>query len=163
VRQTAHGPQRHPAPAAARGGTALPRATGRSLAPWLRGEAPASWSAASDEVFAEMNPAMGVPALRMIRRGPWKLVPYDGFDAPQLFNLDDDPQELHDRGSDPALVGLRADLRARALDGWSAAVMEPTLAQRARDRGVLTAWYRAVRPPDPALWTADPAENVFPA
>jgi choline-sulfatase len=145
------------------GAPALPHATGRSLAPWLRGEAPAGRPAASDEVFAEMNPAMGVPALRMIRRGPWKLVHFDGFDAPQLFNLDDDPQELHDRGSDPALAGPRADLRARALDGWSAAVMEATLARRARDRGVLTAWYRAVRPPDPALWTADPAENVIPA
>lgn len=139
----------------------LPHAAGHSLVPWLRGDTPADWP---DEAYAEMNAAMDVPAMRLLRRGPWKLVHYDGYDAPQLFNLGDDPRELRDLGTDPdpAVSGVRDRLLADGLVGWSAAAMEATLARRARDRAVLTAWNREGRPAEPAHWTIDPAYNVFP-
>jgi arylsulfatase A-like enzyme len=109
-----------------------------------------------------MNAAMDVPAMRMLRRGPWKLVHYDGYDAPQLFNLAEDPRELHDLGTDPSAAGNREELRAAALAGWSAAAMEAALARRARDREVMVAWNRQVRLAEPAHWTVDPAYNIFP-
>jgi choline-sulfatase len=141
------------------GAPPLPHATGKSLVPWLRGETPADWP---DEAFAEMNPAMDVPAMRMLRRGPWKLVHYDGYDTPQLFNLAADPQELDDLGADTATATIRDELRADALAGWSAAAMEAALARRARDREVMVAWNRQVRLAEPAHWTVDPAYNIFP-
>jgi choline-sulfatase len=145
------------------GAPSLPHATGRSLLPWLRGAQPAAalpdWP---DEAYAEMNAALGIPAMRMLRRGPWKLVHFDGYPTPQLFHLEDDPHEVRDLGQDPALAGIRDRLLADALAGWSAPQLEATLARRARDREVLAAWGRALRPPQPAHWTVDPAYNVFP-
>ncbi len=40
----------------------------------------------------------------MIRYGRWKYVHYVAY-APQLFDLDADPEELNDLGSDPAFAG----------------------------------------------------------
>jgi choline-sulfatase len=48
----------------------------------------------------------------MLRHGPWKYCHYTDH-APQLFNLDDDPEELCDRAPDPACSGILADCLAR--------------------------------------------------
>jgi arylsulfatase A-like enzyme len=53
----------------------------------------------------------------MIRTEQWKYVVYEGFRA-QLFDLQNDPQEFHDRGTDPLLNGVSADLHER-LFTWS--------------------------------------------
>lgn len=45
--------------------------------------------------FSEYHAAGGVSAAYMLRRGPYKYIHYTGF-APELFNLEDDPQELQD-------------------------------------------------------------------
>mgnify|MGYP003321653825 FL=1 len=37
----------------------------------------------------------------MVRTDRWKYIFYEGFE-PQLFDLENDPQELVDRGADPA-------------------------------------------------------------
>jgi len=48
----------------------------------------------------------------MVREDRWKLIEWPGY-PPQLFDLLDDPDELHDRGADPALQGVRTRLRER--------------------------------------------------
>ena len=56
-------------------------------------------------------PGLGTdPPSRMVRQGPWKLYYYQGHDAPALYNLDDDPGELRDRGTDPAYADVRERL-----------------------------------------------------
>lgn len=48
----------------------------------------------------------------MLKSGPWKYCYYGADHAPQVFNLDDDPLELHDLSGDPPLVRrLDAELR----------------------------------------------------
>jgi choline-sulfatase len=141
------------------GAAALPNATGRSLRPWLEGMAPEDWP---QRLEAEMVPGLGVPPARLIRRGPWKLTFFDGDDRPQLFNLDADPQEFVDRAGDPARAGVRDTLLAEARAGWSGDAIEATLARRAADRHLLTAYARAVELPDPDYWPAPPGSNVFP-
>ncbi|MCF5742903.1 phosphonate monoester hydrolase, partial [Pseudomonas syringae] len=44
--------------------------------------------------------------MTMVRSERWKYLAYDGF-RPQLFDLENDPQELHDLGSDPAYAEVR--------------------------------------------------------
>ena len=48
---------------------------------------------------------LGLPADQakawMVRTDRWKYIFYEGFE-PQLFDLENDPQELVDRGADPA-------------------------------------------------------------
>jgi hypothetical protein len=115
-----------------------------------------------DEVYAEMNGAFDVPPIRMVRQGAWKLVHFHGHETPQLFNLDQDPRELHDRGADPTVRHIRDALREKALAGWNPEELEATLSRRAQDRTVIAAWTRAQQPKDPSLWTIDPSYNVFP-
>jgi len=141
------------------GGPALPHAVGRSLLPWLVGEVPGQWR---ESVGAEMAPAQGLRPARMVRRGKWKLSYFEGYEAPQLFNLDEDPQEMDDRAADPACAEMRDALLAEAHGGWSGAEIEALLARRGADRRLLVAWNRTVQPPDPDYWSFPPEENVFP-
>ena len=53
----------------------------------------------------------------MLRDGEWKLNYYHG-QPPQLFNLNDDPNELQDRTDDPACRDILAHLTQKVLDGW---------------------------------------------
>jgi choline-sulfatase len=98
----------------------------------------------------------------MVRRGKWKLSYFEGYEAPQLFNLDEDPQEMDDRAADPACAEMRDALLAEAHGGWSGAEIEALLARRGADRRLLVAWNRTVQPPDPDYWSFPPEENVFP-
>jgi arylsulfatase A-like enzyme len=62
---------------------AMPVLHGTTLLPDLRGE-----TRPERPVFCEMNKT------KMIRQGPWKFSTDPEFDVDQLFNLDDDPDEL---------------------------------------------------------------------
>ena len=79
-----------------------------------------------NETFSELHGMTGVPGLgtdppsRMVRQGPWKLYHYRGHESPALYNLDDDPGELHDLGSGSGVRG-----RAGAPDGASAGRLGP--------------------------------------
>ena len=148
------------------GAPALPHATGRSLLPSLRGGAAGAagdaGGAGPEAVYAEIVPGLGSPPARMVRRGAWKLATYHGYPTPQLFHLEDDPDELDDRGADPACAAVREELLDLALRGWSGEVIEETLRQRAADHRLLTAWHRAQEPPDPDYWPARPEQTIFP-
>lgn len=91
-------------------GASLPSqaAEGRSLLPWLHGERPARWRT---EVRAEhdyspwrdvrtrlQRPLDGCRCV-MLRNERYKFIHYDGFE-PQLFDLSEDPEEMHDRVPD---------------------------------------------------------------
>ncbi|MCG8491569.1 MAG: sulfatase-like hydrolase/transferase [Sneathiellales bacterium] len=78
---------------------------GRSLLPFLNGETPADWRKA---VFSEVDYAWRGARLSlalspdetrgyMIRSEKWKYISFDGF-PPQLFDLENDPNELEDLG-----------------------------------------------------------------
>ena len=61
---------------------------GQSLLPYLEG------STSPRTVYGEYLGEGTIAPLMMIRRGPWKFVTCP-VDPPQLFNLEEDPQELH--------------------------------------------------------------------
>ena len=101
------------------------RLEGRSLMPAIRGGAAGGWR---DAVFAEcdfsVRPArlalgIGAPDSRgfMVRDEAWKYVEWLCA-PPQLFDLQDDPDELRDLGAEPGYEGVRADMRRRLLD-WT--------------------------------------------
>lgn len=56
-------------------------------------------------VFSEYHAAGGVSASYMLRQGRYKYIHYSGF-APELFDLETDPEELHDLAGDPAMATL---------------------------------------------------------
>ena len=80
----------------------------------------------------------------MVRDRRWKYILYEGF-RPQLFDLEDDPDELSDLGEDPGYGRVRAELRER-LFGWlrrrrtRTTISDGAVAQRtgtAKARGIL--------------------------
>lgn len=98
------------------------RIEGRSLLPLLRGAPFAS----RDAVVGSLDYAWR-EARRFLGRGPrectgwmvrdarWKYLAWPGY-PPQLFDLHDDPDELDDRGADPALEPVRRRMHDRLSD-----------------------------------------------
>ena len=134
------------------GAPALPGSAGRTLLPILRGSE-VDWR---DEAFSEYcsdeewSPPGGCYQ-RMIRTGEWKLVYYHG-DRPQLFNLNEDPEELANRADDPACRGVMQELRDRLLKDWDPEKVIRRMAARRREQEILTAWARNTRPASQYLW-----------
>ncbi|MCB4820438.1 sulfatase-like hydrolase/transferase [Roseicella aerolata] len=96
---------------------------GRSLLPLLRGEAPEGWRdfavSELDWTFRGARRRLGHPTGQhmawMVRTARWKYVHWtDGY-RPQLFDLQQDPEEFHDLGADRTLVGVRDAMRHRLL------------------------------------------------
>lgn len=76
------------------------------------------------EVLAEYH-AIGSPSAGfMLATGPWKLHEYVGYE-PELFHLDDDPEELDDLARSPAHAQVLRDLRDRLR-----AIVDPEQADR---------------------------------
>ena len=100
------------------------RLEGRSLVSALRGRAQAMpWREAAlseiDYSFYRARLTLGVEPHRarawMLRTERWKYIYYKGF-APQLFDLQEDPNELVDLGSAPGLEAVRTEMQAMLLD-----------------------------------------------
>ena len=92
--------------------------------PWIHGDSPTDWR---ECVFAEidysfrrarllLNRQPGECRGWMVRERQWKYVRWQGF-APQLFNLEDDPDEYVDLGKDPRYAAERQRLDGR-LHAW---------------------------------------------
>jgi choline-sulfatase len=96
----------------------------------------------------------------MIRRGAWKLVAHAGYPDVQLFNLEEDPGEHHDRGRDENCRAIREELRRDLFRRWNPERAELILREVAANGKLIQAWNRVVRPPsDGEFWRADPACN----
>lgn len=67
---------------------------------------------ANRTVFSEYHAAGGVSAAYMLRQGSFKYIHYTGF-APELFNLDEDPDEIRDLAADPAMADILARFRSQ--------------------------------------------------
>ncbi|MFO0899141.1 MAG: sulfatase-like hydrolase/transferase [Pirellulales bacterium] len=98
-------------------GAALPeRLDGQSLAPLLRGEQ------------APTRPTLFLAyrdVQRAVRDQRFKLIRYPQVDVTQLFDLANDPHELHNLASDPAYGGQVLELR-RALSSWQESLGDNT-------------------------------------
>jgi arylsulfatase A-like enzyme len=118
------------------------RLEGRSLLPFLRGNAPEAWRRfAISEYDYSMKPtanALGVAPrdarLFMICDRRWKYIHAVGF-PPMLFDLENDPEELRDLGRDPACQAERDRLEA-ALGQWGLRLSQRTTLSDSQIRGM---------------------------
>ena len=147
--------------AAALGGPPLPYSHGRDLMPIIR-DARAPWT---DEAFSE-HCTDTVPAWtggqtaqqRMVRSGDWKLIYSHGY-ATQLFDLASDPHERSNLADDPRHAAVCERLTARVLHGWNPERVAARIRERRRDKDILDAWARNVRPSDGFRWQLLPELN----
>jgi arylsulfatase A-like enzyme len=98
---------------------------GRSLLPLLHGGRPADWRKvvfseydyAMQDVRVMLNQPIERCRLFMVFDGRWKFIHASGF-RPMLYDLETDPQELTDRGADPACADVVARLQSELFD-WA--------------------------------------------
>jgi len=150
------------------GAPPLPNSHGRSLVRLMKDPQNAEWE---DVAFSEYctdttSEALSPEALasgespegwyhRMVRWNEWKLIYYHGLE-PQLFNLRDDPDELHDLAQDPEHGDIRKQLTERVLHGWKPDVIAETMKRMVKDQPVLTEWAKQVRPREDIRWDLGP-------
>jgi len=142
----------------AMGAPSLPASNGRSLLPFVVGDAGA-WEniAFSEYCTDEYGPPGGVRQ-RMIRRDEWKLIYH--HDAPlQLFNLREDPTECHDRATDPGCAGVREDLLALVLDDWDPEEVRRQMLLNKSRAELIAPWARSTRPAESHRWQMTGAMN----
>jgi len=65
----------------------------------------------------------------MIRTKTWKYIYYDGF-TPQLFNLKEDPDEMHDLGKSETHKDVREQLFQQLFDWMRTRKLRPTLSNK---------------------------------
>jgi choline-sulfatase len=119
---------------------------GRSLLPLARGDLGAQPGFAFSESHSEGN----CTGSFMIRRGDWKYIYFTG-DRPLLFNLKNDPGELHDLAGRPETSAVRKDLHAALVSLLDPdAVTERAFAEQERRLAAMVArmsaadFYRAI-------------------
>lgn len=141
----------------------LPRSRGRSFLKLLDGEKPGG-NAWEDVAFSEYCTESGDPAhsdgtlafqQRMIRLGEWKLIYYHGYE-PQLFNLRNDPDEIHDLAAVAKHRSIREELTARVSDGWDAEQVKARIEGLSAERDLLKSWAQNVEPEDLFRWDLHP-------
>jgi choline-sulfatase len=105
--------------------------SGDSLLPLARGDDLATpWK---DEAFAEYLAHGVARPMAMLRSGRYKLN-YSLDDAPELYDLDEDPGELRDLAADPAYRAALEELRTRLLANWDPVTLERRVRQSQRER-----------------------------
>ena len=105
--------------------------SGHSLFGALRGEAmerPA-W------VLSQYHSNFANTDIFMLREGPWKYIAYAGYE-PQLFNLDDDPDEMTNLASSNTDVAGAMDAKLRSIVDYEAVDAKA----KAYDRASFGAW-----------------------
>ena len=81
----------------------------RSFAPLLAD--PATHASDFSTSYAEFHGTRFLMTQRVLWRGPWKFV-FNGFDYDELYNLDDDPDELINLAADPEYRETMRDMMA---------------------------------------------------
>ena len=93
---------------------------GRSLLPLLRGQHPSDWRPALYYHFYEYPAEHMVKRHYGVRNDRWKLIHfYNDIDCWELYDLENDPHELHNLFGDPAYAGEQHAL-SRSSNGCSA-------------------------------------------
>ncbi len=151
---------------------ALPRSHGRSLVDLIKNPETAKWKDAvyseycmndsatgSDESpnlgGADVHARPGGVQNRMVRSGTWKLNYYHGFD-PQLFDLSEDPSELHDRSGNASCKGVLDEMMDRVLDDWDPSWVQERMRVLKEEQDLMVQWARNVDPPDTHRWDLRP-------
>lgn len=142
----------------AAGGLPLPRMDGQSLLPLLRGTRLEDSERAVFSILGDMK--RDAPGA-MIRRGPWKLVIYHGYEHPQLFHMEEDPHELNDLGIDPETIAVRKELLAALAPRWNGKAIARKVG-RMREISEFWSKWRESAPPEENFetsWNSTPEQN----
>ena len=98
---------------------------------------------------------------RMLRTDRYKLMWFDGH-HPMLFDMADDPDELHDVARDSDHSNVLEHLTTSILDGWDTAAIARQQALGMKRNRVIRNWVSATSPSEPMRWyDPDRARNAY--
>ena len=141
------------------GAEPLPGVSGRSFAELLK--AGGADAGGDREVYSEYIGLLGDLPACMIRTGPWKLNYYHEFDSCQLFNMEEDPQELHDRAGDPECREIVAACLAKINRRWSAEAMLENAEKQRQARSLIGRCGHGLMPHPAPQFTPPEDANQF--
>ena len=80
----------------------------------------------------------------------------------QLFNIEEDPLEHHDRWNDPACSAIAGDLAEELCQDWDQERMLRTSNSKKAEQHLIGQWVKKNQPAEPDdLWYDTPPENVI--
>jgi len=121
----------------------LPGTSGRSFQELLIGKDD-EWD---DTVFAEFASDV---TCRMVRSGQWKYNYYYGM-PPELFNIENDPNELHNLIGQSDYKEIEQHLNELVLRDWDPKHVQNKREQTQLQRPLIADWIRTTKPPEPDL------------
>ena len=128
---------------------------GNSLVPCLQGFHGAD---GNDSVYGEYAGEGTIAPLMMIRRGPWKYITCP-VDPPQLFNLLEDPKELHNLAisNDPGVREVLRTFTKEAHARWDFGRIHADVLKSQRNRRLC---WDALKQGRFQSWDFQPQENA---
>ena len=94
----------------------------------------------------------------MIRSGKWKYNYYHGCPS-QLFNLENDLDEMNNLNEYPKRIEIKSKLDAMVLLGWDPDLINDQIQSRNKEKGFLKAWAQSVKPADSFCWETKLEDN----
>ncbi|MEQ8673585.1 MAG: sulfatase-like hydrolase/transferase [Aggregatilineales bacterium] len=133
-------------------GPSLPESSGRSLLPLVDGRTAPDWENVSFSEYCsdEFCPEGGCYQ-RMIRYEEWKYIYYHR-QPPQLFNLAEDPDELHNLAGNLAQREIQLELHNRVLDDWDPDNIAARMTAKRKQSNILEKWALNTNPPEQYRW-----------
>ncbi len=129
---------------------ALPSSRGRSLMPLMNKET-TNWENIAYSEFCLDDGTVQ----RMVRENQYKYIYYLDY-PPQLFDLEEDPDELNDISGKKEVAEIEDHLRSLVLQNWDPEAIRDRIAIKKKDYEIIEPWARNTQPEERYIWDLKP-------
>lgn len=142
------------------GAEPLPKMYGRSLVPVLEGREDIPEDRSIVGQIGTYPSNKDRPAA-MLRKGKYKLVVYVGYDKPQFFDLEADPEELHDLAEKSEYAQVIKEMTEELMQSWDGEAAETFCNDFLKEFFIIREWSNTTRMEMPAHWAAPENGNYL--
>lgn len=112
-------------------------------------------------VISELIDIKGDKPSAMVRVGNFKLIHYCGYDEVQLFDMNKDPEEKNNLGSNPSFAAVRERLSRILFERWKPEQAMQQFEESLKNAALLKQWTKQACPPGIEEWEADISNNYL--
>lgn len=140
------------------GGPELPKTHGKGLLAVLTG---GHTEDSGRAVFSQLVDVKGDNPSAMVRKREWKFVVHEGYDLPQLFDIQADPMEKNDLGGDPRYAEVIKELMNDIQAHWDSAKMRHQLEEDRKHDRIMRQWVINAKMTNIEHWQGDRKNNFL--